>query len=181
MCILSLELIRVSWRTMEQKSVIQELDDYFNWNFIFYTLPVLRAILHKICDSSIISLFCCPLNAHRRSIDFSWAAVPGPILPREVLGTAKTGLASVTCDPASNNQQRARLSPVKEERKKKVTNEPNRRRGIVLGRLQRQRQQCRRHHRGLLKERRAGEWRSRRKRRKRGEKRKEDRHGETER
>lgn len=33
--------------------------------------------------------------------------------------------------------------------------ESNRRLGIVLGRLQRQ--QCRRHHQGLLKERRAGE------------------------
>lgn len=82
--------------------------------------------------------------------------------------------------PASNNQQCPWFPPVKEERKKKVTEKSsNRRPGIVLGRLQRQRQQCRRHHQGLLKERRAGERRSRRKRRKRGEESERERHGET--
>ncbi|KYN32128.1 hypothetical protein ALC56_13506, partial [Trachymyrmex septentrionalis] len=47
---------------------------------------------------------------------------------------------AVLCDSTSNNQQCS-----------------NRRLGIVLERLQRPQQQCRRHHQGLLKERRAGE------------------------
>jgi len=53
----------------------------------------------------------------------------------------------------------AGVVPTDERRKEEESyqEESNRRLGIVLGRLQRPQQQCRRHHQGLLKERRAGE------------------------
>ncbi|KYQ54589.1 hypothetical protein ALC60_06505 [Trachymyrmex zeteki] len=78
------------------------------------------------------------MNINGRPIYFSWIALSLIDIILKIFRITETRLGlAISCDSTSNNQ--------------------NRRLGIVLGRLQRPQQQCRRHHQGLLKERRAGE------------------------